>query len=99
MISGATALVCEFTHWSNLDLERPVADGLRDTGALSVPGDVPSLRSDFDDSDAMSLQPFPHPRPQARFPLPPSPHALGRNDPKRQLIAVGCFENLREIGP
>src|SRR3990172_3480432 len=53
-------------------------------------------RSDFEDDDAMRLQPFPHSRPQAGFSLLPGLHALGRNDQTGKLVAVGRLDDPRQ---
>jgi len=54
---------------------------------------------DFDDFDAMGSEPVAHPRPRVGLPLLPRPHALGRNDQTRQLLAVGGLDDPRQIGP
>jgi hypothetical protein len=46
----------------------------------------------------MGGQPVAHPCPRVRLPLLPSPHALGRNDQKGQLVAVGRLDDPGQIG-
>src|ERR1700730_10489697 len=53
---------------------------------------------DLDEVDAMGGQPVAHPCPRVGLPLLPSPHALGWNDPKEQLVAVGRLDDPGQIG-
>jgi len=46
----------------------------------------------------MGLQPFPYPRPRARFPLLPGSHAWGTNDHVGQLVAVDCLDEPCQVG-
>jgi hypothetical protein len=46
----------------------------------------------------MGSQPVAHSRPRVGLPLLPSPHALGRNDQKGQLFAVGRLDDPGQIG-
>jgi hypothetical protein len=55
-------------------------------------------RLHFDEVDAMGSQPVAHSRPRVGLPLLPSPHALGRNDQKGQLFAVGRLDDPGQIG-
>lgn len=56
------------------------------------------LRSDFAESDALSLQPCPHSLPRARLPLLPGSDALGAHDHEGRIIAVGCLDESCQVG-